>query len=155
MTSLDDEIANLSDDQAIAALALVLERHGQSIDPFTAEATEAHLREALRQPDVATAAEPDRNATPGALARTALHHLADQDEDVVARALTIPPGSTRFDPATLAVGALVLMAFHADIDLERDPQKGWSFRFRTKPLDDTTIGQLLGQLLGVFTDPKP
>lgn len=155
MTTLEDDISALSDDHAITALALVLDRQGKIIDPFTAEATETHLRQALHQPDVAVAAEPDRDATPGALARTALQHLARDDEAVVAHAITIPPGATRFDPVSLAIGALVLMAFHADIDLERDPEKGWSFHFRTKPLDDSTIGQLLGQLLGVFTDPKP
>jgi hypothetical protein len=155
MTTLEHQIAGLPDDQAIAALALVLERTGRPVDPFSARDDETHLREALDQPDLSTPVAPDPNATPGALARTALRHLAEHDEALVARAITIPPGSTRFDPATLAVGALVLMAFHADINLERDPQQGWKFHFRTKPLNDNTIGRLLGQLLGVFTEPKP
>jgi hypothetical protein len=46
------------------------------------------------------------------------------------------------------VGGLVLMAFHADINLAHDPGKGWTFHFKTKPLPDTVIGKLLGQLLG-------
>ncbi len=47
------------------------------------------------------------------------------------------------------------MAFHADINLERDPEKGWSFHFKTKPLKDSTVGKLLGQLLGNFLAPGP
>jgi hypothetical protein len=155
MTTLESQIAGLSDEHALAALALVLERGGRPVDPFAARDDEAHLREALGQPGVATSVAPDPAATQGTLARTALLHLADQDEALVARAIAIPPGGTRFDPATLAVGALVLMAFHADINLERDPQQGWKFHFRTKPLSDNVVGKLLGQLLGVFTQPGP
>jgi hypothetical protein len=155
MTNIDAQIAQLPDDHAMAALALVLERQGHPIDPFAAQATEAHLREALHQPDLpsATAAEPD--ATPGALARTALRHLAVEDEAVVARAIAIGPNATRFDPATLAIGALVLMAFHSDIELAHEPGQGWRFRFHAKPLSDSTIGKLLGQLFGVFGDTTP
>jgi hypothetical protein len=153
MTTLEHHIADLPDDQAITALALALERHGQIIDPFDAEATETRMRQALLQPDVTATTEPDQNATRGALARTALQHLARDDEAVVTHAITITPGNTRFDPGSLAIGALVLMAFRADINLERDPDKGWSFHFRTKPLNDSTIGKLLGQLLNVLTDP--
>ena len=47
----------------------------------------------------------------------------------------------------------MLLAFRADIDLHREPGKGWTFRFRTKPLTDATIGKLLSQLLGNFLDP--
>ena len=155
MPSLQDQITGLPDDQAITALALVLERQGHAVDAFTAQDTERRLREALDQPDVSTTVVPDPETTPGALARTALLHLAGQDEPTVARAIMITPGTTRFDPVTLAVGALVLMAFHADINLERDPETGWKFHFRTKPLSDATIGKLLGQMLGVFTQPRP
>jgi hypothetical protein len=150
MSSLHDDIANLSDDRAISALALALQRRGQTVDPFAAPDTETNLREALHQPDVAGSVSVDPDATPGALARTALLHLADQDDALVARAISIGPHAERFDPITLSVGALVLMAFHADINLERDPDKGWTFHFRTKPLNDSTIGKLLGQLFGVF-----
>jgi hypothetical protein len=155
MSGLHEDIVSLSDDRAISALALVLQRQGQPVDPFTAEDTEARLREALRQSDLGTEVSPDERATRGTLARTALLHLADQDEALVARAITITPDASRFDPVTLSVGALVLMAFRADINLARDPKKGWTFHFRTKPLSDSTIGKLLGQLFGVFGDGQP
>jgi hypothetical protein len=51
----------------------------------------------------------------------------------------------------LLVGSLVLFAFHADIKLERDPDKGWSFHLKTKPLSGTAIAKALAQLLGVYT----
>lgn len=47
--------------------------------------------------------------------------------------MTSPRRPTGLDPATLAVGALIVMAFH-----------------RTKPLNDNIFGKLLGQLFGVF-----
>jgi hypothetical protein len=155
MTTLAQQIDALPDEHAINALALALERQGHAIDPFSAQRTQAHAREALAQPEITSTTAPDADATPAALARTALHHLADHDEALIARAITITPDTSRFDPATLAIGSLVLMAFHADINLERDPQQGWKFHFRTKPISDATIGKLLGQLLGVLTNPKP
>ena len=53
----------------------------------------------------------------------------------------------------LLIGALVLMAFHADIEVAKDPGKGWKFRFKTTGLKESTIGKLLGQLMGNFLTP--
>jgi hypothetical protein len=155
MTSLHDQIAALSDDEAKRVLALALDGIGRPVDAFAARDAERHLREALAQPDVAAQAAPDPSATAGGLTREALRHLADENEAIVARALTMTHERTRFDPATLAVGALVLFAFRSEIELERDPERGWTFRFKTKPLGDETVGKLLGQLMGVFTSPQP
>ncbi|MGH8904942.1 MAG: hypothetical protein ACRD0K_00090 [Egibacteraceae bacterium] len=131
----------------------MLERQGHAVDALTLDQTQLLLREALSQPDLANLATPDPAATPGALARTALAHLARRDADtrqLVEQAIAVaPPAGQRADPATLAIGALVLLAFHAEITLERDPAKGWSFRFHTKPLRNSTIGKLLGKLMGV------
>ena len=158
MSQLQDQIAGLSDRQAVATLALVLERQGHTVDPFAWKETEPGLRQALTQPDVTSVASTDPTATSGELARTTLTYLADHDADtgeLVERAISIPPSADRFDPATLAVGALVLMAFHAEIDLKHDPDKGWTFRFHTKPLKDSTIARMLGQLIGVYTSSTP
>jgi hypothetical protein len=149
-----DRIAALSDAQAITALRLVLERQGHSTDPAQLRADQAHLTEALQQPDVRTLAEPDPDATPGSLARIALAQLAassPESGELVDRAILISdrPGE-RFDPATLAVGALVLLAFRTDLRLERDPGKGWTFKLHTKPLSDSVIGKLVSQLLGTY-----
>ena len=67
--------------------------------------------------------------------------------------MQVAPRADRDPTLLLATGALVLLAFRADIDLAHEPGKGWKFRFRTKGLSDSTIGKLLGQLLGNFLNP--
>ena len=153
----EDPIAALPAAQAIAALQLVLERQGQDADPAELRTSQAHLIEALGQPEAQNLAEPDPGATEGALARTALTHLAATDpatRDLVERAITITASdagdSYQREPVTLAVGALVLLAFRTDLRLEHDPGKGWTVKLRTKPLSDSVVGKLLGQLLGTY-----
>jgi hypothetical protein len=150
---LTSQIAALDDGRAIGALRLVLERQGQPVDPIDLRDTQDHLEQALHQPDLRQLADPDPAATPGALARTALHHLAaDQaSSDLVQQAITRAASApAQRDPLTLAVGALVLYAFRAEITLHRDPAQGWTFKLHTKPISDTTLGRLLSQLLGTF-----
>jgi hypothetical protein len=156
MPTLTEQLGALADEEAVAALALVLQRQGQVVDPFAWQQDEAKLRQALAQPDLAQLASPAPDVRPGQVARIVLAYLAEQDQatrGLVEHAVTVPPRPDRFDPATLAVGALVLLAFHAEIKLERDPERGWSFRFHTRPLKDSVIGRLLGQLMGVYQDP--
>jgi hypothetical protein len=156
-TALTDRIAALPDEQTLATLALVLQRQGRTVDPFTWPDTEPHLRQALSQPDITQHVTPDPDATPTALARTTLTYLADTDQTtrgLIEHALTIAPRPERFDPATLVIGGLVLLAFHTDITLAHDPHKGWTFHFRTKALSDATIGKLLSQLLSIYLNPK-
>lgn len=146
-----DRIATLPNDQAVAVLQLVLERRGLAVDPFTADEQQAHLQEALAQPEITEQVTPT-TASDGDLARTALAHLLDSDATAAADveraiAVTADAGPTR-DLVLVGVGALVLLAFRADLDIAYDAGKGWRFRFKTKGLSDTTIGKLLGDLLG-------
>lgn len=134
---ITDRVTALSDEQTVTTLALVLERQGLTVDPFTQAEEEAHLREALAQPEITDSVEP----TPGATRR------------LIAQAMQIAPRADREPTLLLATGALVLLAFRTDIDLAHEPGKGWKFRFRTKGLSDSTIGKLLGQLLGNFLNP--
>jgi hypothetical protein len=153
---LTDRIATLPDEQAVTALRLVLQRQGLTVDPHTQQEEQAHLREALAQPEVTDQIQPAAGVTDGDLARTALHHLADTDDTTrgqVEHAMTIAPRAERDPLLMFGVGALVLLAFRADIDLGHEPGKGWKFRFRTKGLNDSTIGKLLSQLLGNFLNP--
>jgi hypothetical protein len=149
---LADRIAALSDEHAVFVLRAVLDRQGMAVDPFEHTEDEARLREALSQPEIVDTVVPQPDATPGDLARTALTHLAEDDAtaDLVGHAMTLPPTGER-DLGLFVVGSLVLFAFHSDIKLRRDPDKGWSFEFKTKPLSDTAIAKALGQLLGIFT----
>lgn len=153
-----DRVAALPDDQAVAMLQLVLERRGLTVDPFTVDEQQAQLQEALAQPEITEQVTPTA-ATDGDLARTALTHLLDTDttaEPDIERAIAITaePSRTKDPLLLVGVGALVLLAFRADIDIARDPEKGWRFRFKTKGLSDSTIGELLGGLLGNLL-PKP
>ena len=154
--SIADRVAALSDEQAVTALVLVLQCQGLTVDPFTQAEEEAHLREALDQPEITNSVEPTPGATRGDLARTALTYLAETDDatrGLIDHAMGIAPRADRDPTLLLATGALVLLAFRADIDLAHEPGKGWKFRFYTKGLSDSTIGKLLGQLLGNFLNP--
>jgi hypothetical protein len=153
---LSDRIAALPDEQAVTALALVLQRQGLTVDQHTQQEEQAHLREALAQPEITEQIQPAREASNGELARTALIHLAGSNEstrELIEQAMTIAPRAERDPLLMFGVGALVLLAFRADIDLAHEPGKGWRFRFRTKGLNDSTIGKLLSQLLGNFLNP--
>jgi hypothetical protein len=110
---LTGQIAALDDGRAITALRLVLERQGQPLDPIDLRDTQNHLEQALHQPQTRQLAQPDPAATPGDLARTALHHLAagQAAQDLIQHAITRATPPAQRDPVTLAVGALVLYAF--------------------------------------------
>ena len=154
LAELTSQIAALDDAHAIAALRLVLERQGQPVDPIDLRDTQNHLEQALHQPGIRQLAEPDPAATPGALARTALTHLAGNGQatrNLIQHALTRAAPPEQRDPVTLAVGALVLYAFRAEITLHHDPAQGWNFTLHTKPISDTTLGRILSQLLGTFS----
>ena len=149
----EERITALPDTQAVAALQLVLERQGLAADPATLRDSQTHLIEALHQPDAHELARPETSATAGALARTALMHLAGTDpetREIVERAISISADSREREPVTLAVGALVLLAFRTDVRLEHDPAKGWTFKLHVKPLSDSAVGKMLSQLLGTY-----
>jgi hypothetical protein len=152
---LIDRIAALPDEQAIIALALVLERQGRAIDLYTQLTQQERLCQALSQPEITDHIQPDPSATDGDLARTALAHFADSEPTtvpLVEDAISLAPMTQR-DPVktlrlTLSVGALVLMAFDADIDVRPQRIGGWTLEFRSKSVTDANIGKLLSQLLG-------
>ena len=52
MDTLDNTIDQLSDEAALATLAVVLRREGLTPDPFAPESPEDQLRQALTQPDL-------------------------------------------------------------------------------------------------------
>jgi hypothetical protein len=144
-----ERIEGLDDRRAVAVLAAVLEHQGFQVESVATHETQAQVDEALHQPELADYATTSNTATAGDIARLTLAELARRDPNSAAditRAMALPAVGEKFDPLTLAIGALVLFAFHADIKLEKDPKKGWSFRFATKPLKDSTIGKILGGL---------
>ena len=149
---LTGQVAALVDGRAVAALRLVLERQGQPLDRIDLRDAQDHLEQALHQPGIRQLAEPDPAATPGALARTALSHLAATGQattDLIQHAITRAAPPAQRDPVTLTVGVLALYAFRTEIPAPR-PGQGWTFQLHTKPLSDTALARILSQLLGTF-----
>jgi hypothetical protein len=152
-------ISQLSDREAVAALELVLQSREEDTSQARLQAQEARLREALAAPEQrqeveAKALMPPAPADQGELARASLVFLVEQGgeyREAVVHALERPaPVGTR-DPLTLAIVGLVVLALRPKIDLQRDPQKGWKFRFRTEPLKDSAMAKVLGKLLSAVS----
>lgn len=154
--ALADRIATLPDSHALATLAAVAQRHGLTFDAGTIITLDQRIGQALAQPQL----RPHLPATgtplsDGDVARAALTHLAASHARDIEQALSVPEPHQRFEPATLALGALVLFAFHSDIELRRDPETGWYFHFKVTPLPHTTIAQILGRLYGAHHPDPP
>jgi hypothetical protein len=66
-------------------------------------------------------------------------------------AVRLAVDTTRFEPATLAFGGLVLIALQTEIKIDRNSTGQWQFRLHKKAMRDSTLGQLLGQLLALYT----
>ena len=72
---------------------------------------------------------------------------------MIDHAVRLADDTTRFEPATLAVGGLVLLALQTDVRVERNTAGEWQFRLHKKALRDSTLGRLLGQLLALHFNP--
>lgn len=157
MDALSDQIVRLGDAAALATLELVLRNAGLAPEPFAEEHHADQLCEALGQPDLPPLAAPSAEApTDGNIARATLLYLAERDEafresmhPITAQAPEqgVPP--TR-EVGTFTLAALVLLAFHADIELRKQPGKGWYFHFKVKPLPESAVGKVLGMLYEKF-----
>ena len=149
METLHDTIDQLSDEAALNTLGVVLRRAGLSPDPFAQEAPEEQLRQALTQPDLPSLdAVPVDHPTDGDIARATLHYLADRDEHfrtsiqhIAARG--VPAEIPIRDVGLFTLGALVLLAMHADVEIRKESRKGWYFHFKIKPLPGAAIGKVL------------
>ena len=51
----------------------------------------------------------------------------------------------------MAVGALVLFALRSEVELRRDPDRGWSFHFHHRPMKDSALGTIFAKLLKAHT----
>jgi len=60
--------------------------------------------------------------------------------------------TTRFEPATLALGGLVLIALQTEIKVDRNTAGQWQFRLHKKAMRDSTLGQLLGKLFALYNN---
>lgn len=168
------EIDVLTDPQAIRALALLADHNGVQLDPAQLRELDQRLREATDDPELTSyttpgsvpvasaspdgassdAASPDGAVSDGELARATLAHLASTPEHAenVRRAVSIAATDTsRFlDPATLAIGGLVLVALQTEIELTRTSTGRWRLRIHKTAISDSTLGKVLSALVGRF-----
>ncbi|HKR51758.1 MAG TPA: hypothetical protein VJT72_19670 [Pseudonocardiaceae bacterium] len=89
------------------------------------------------------------------LARATLTHLAATHPEfaaVIDHAVRLAEDTTRFEPATLALGSLVLLVLQTEIKVDRDITGQWQFRLHKKAIRDATLGRLLGKLLALYTN---
>lgn len=148
------EIEALTDQQAVQALALVADYRGTVPDPAGLRELDRRLREAGDDPELAGYATPDGEVSDGELARAALTHLARIPEhaETVRRAVSIAAtDTTRFiEPATLAIGGLVLVALQTEIELTRTSTGRWRLRIHKTAISDSTLGKVLSALVDRF-----
>lgn len=147
----------LTDPQVVRVLALVVDHHSPLPDPARLRELDATLADAAKDPDLQPYQRP---GTPppsdGDLARATLAHLAATRPEltpVIDRGVRLAEDTTRFEPATLAVGGLVLLALQTEVKIERNAAGRWQFRLHKKAMRDSTLGRLLGQLLAPYTNP--
>jgi hypothetical protein len=147
----------LTDQQAIRVLALVVDHQAPLPDPTRLQELQAALSHAAHNdPDLRSYHRPDTSPpTEGDLARTTLTYLAAARPDlgpVINRAMRLGEDTTRFEPATLALGGLVLLALQTEMKIDRNITGQWTIRLHKKAMKDSTLGRLLGQLLALCTN---
>ena len=157
----------LSDQQAISVLQLVLERERRLPDAGQVQELDTRVREAAAQPvdtgdttDTATGGDAGDGGliTPGDLARETLAYLLAERPDlaeVIDRAVAMTrqdplEAQSRFEPMTVGVGALVVLALQTDLQIERGNDGTWRFKLHKKAMSDSTLGKLLAKLIGVY-----
>jgi hypothetical protein len=163
----------LGDQQAISVLQLVLERDRRLPDPDQLEELDTRVREAAAQPvdpsdttdtaggDVIQAGAEDLAGglvTPGGLARETLTYLLAERPDlaeVIDRAVAMSHQDplevqSRFEPVTVGVGALVVLALQTDLQIERGSNGKWRFKLHKKAMSDSTLGKLLAKVVAAY-----
>jgi hypothetical protein len=164
MTDLVERIEQLSDEDAIGALELVLQRQNPDAGNISvrAEEVEREFRQALNEPEARQelearasiqpeSADWDDLAREGDLARSTLVYLVEQGgADDVTHALDRPALVGERDPITLAIIGFVVLALRPKIDIQRDAQKRWKFQFKTEPLKDSAMSKVLGKVISAI-----
>ncbi len=94
----------------------------------------------------------------GSLARDTLAYLAAHRPDLsptIHRAVAMMSdplaGPSRFDPLSIGVGLMVVLALQSDVHLERVSKGKWRFTPHKKALSDTALPTLLSKCLNTYT----
>ncbi len=150
---LAGDIASLSDEDAVAALAFILDlEDGTTEDMRELEAVQGHLPEAFEQtPDIGEFGAPDQNASPGDLARATLAYLAEHEPGgLVGEAVRRRRPVGKRDPLSLAVGGLIVLALKSEVQLKRTSTGKWTFSYHLKPTKDSSLVAVFTKLWGIY-----
>lgn len=151
MIEITNTVQTLTTDQAARVLADTLDRITPLPDPAQLRAMTTGLRDAIKgSAELDSYSEPSQMGDPDDLAKATLLYLADTHPDlapIIAQAARLPEDSVRFDPATLTVGALVVLALQTEVKLTRNSQGKWSFTLHKHPTRDSSLGQLISKLI--------
>lgn len=156
---LQRQIRLLSEEEAVRALAAVVEDRGLLAAARALPSHREDLREAAAAADLAVYGRPESSPTSdGELARLVLEYAAEQNEALagtVGEAVEYArEPAERFDGAMLGVAVLALTLLQTDVLVKRDPSGRWSFTIRKRALRDSTLGKVLTALLSQLTGGK-
>lgn len=159
MITLYQRIHELSDPRAVSLLEMVLRQAGLSPEPLADDMVKERLRQAFTQPDLAQlqlGPLPKKVASHGELARATLVYLAEEKQGfqaIVEQALSLELQQEQAplrDSGMLILGALVLLALRTDLDIRKDPDKGWYFHVKVKSLKDAPVNKVLSLLYAKY-----
>jgi hypothetical protein len=71
---------------------------------------------------------------------------------VIDHAVHLAEDATRFEPADLALGGLVLIALQTEIKIDQNTTGQWQFRLHKKAIRDPTLGRIIGQLVALYNN---
>jgi len=153
--SLQKRIAALDDEQASQALGLVVEDAQLPAPADDWDNLESHLGEAIAASDLDLyRPAPGTSYSEGDLARAALIYYAESSRDAASTVRQAIDYATnageRFDPVTLAVGALAVAVMQTEVKLKRDAQGRWSFELHKKAMRDSALGRVICTFIGHF-----
>ncbi|MFJ9446923.1 hypothetical protein ACIRRH_34440 [Kitasatospora sp. NPDC101235] len=153
------QIRLLSEEEAVRALAAVVEDRGLLAAAGELPSRGEELREAVSTEDLAVYGRPEEPPTSdGELARLVLAYAADRDEALagtVGEAVEYArEPAERFDGVMLGVAVLALTLLQTDVLVKRESSGRWSFTIRKRALRDSTLGKVLTALLSQITGGK-
>ncbi|QJX00928.1 hypothetical protein [Frigoriglobus tundricola] len=147
MSDLTSRIQNLEAAEAVSLLSTIARQRVRShaASEVTPDATlVAELAAAVGTGPAATADE-------GELAKVCLQLVADDPamRPVLEQMIENPPAeSFSVDPLTLTLGVGALVILQSYIEIERDKNGKWTFKFKKQPMTDTLLGQVISKLGG-------
>ena len=151
-------VAALTDEQAIRALALVVDHEHLIEEAASWNDVETVLREAVADPALTLYAPVEApRAGDGDVARAVLVHtstISPTLEEVVSKAVQYVTGpAQRVEPVAMGIGALAIALLQTEVKIEKDAQGKWSFLVHKRPMRDSTLGRVITAFISRFMGP--